>query len=188
MKNYVNFECIHIVDTDWKDDNENHAFAYADIDGYTEDENDEGVVICRVWLMCGKSSACPIYLVDWHHNGYYNNEAVIEVIKQAKEKLIAHRQNKLEVTFKKAYNRYRMEWMSDNGYTLEDLFGVLQKLMDMGAATIRDAFNEFETYKGFGVNNNIWKSEDVFREEDWEKEECMLKLLTEYEYSIWFNR
>lgn len=86
MKNYVTFECTHIAEADKHNVDEQHAFAYADVDGYTANEEEEGTVICRVWLLKGVGNS-P-FLVDWHHNAYRMNETVIETIKEAKEKLM----------------------------------------------------------------------------------------------------
>lgn len=91
---YIHFECIHIERTDQNDRDEKAALAYADIDGYTADENADGTVICRVWLLYDtKNSAVrwhhnnEQFIVDWHHNGYRLDNNVREVIKQAKDKL-----------------------------------------------------------------------------------------------------
>ncbi len=92
--NHIYFECVHMERTNQNDEDEKAALAYADIDGYTADENAEGTVICRVWLLYDtKNSAVKwhhnneSFIVDWHHNGYRMNDEVRKQIEQAKTKL-----------------------------------------------------------------------------------------------------
>ena len=72
--------------TYWEDysiDKEEDALASICIDGFPYDENEEGQVVAKVWITKHKD-----IIVDWHHNGYRMNETVLELIKEAKEKLL----------------------------------------------------------------------------------------------------
>lgn len=124
MKEYVNFACTHIADADQSMPDERLAFAYADIDGYLEDA--EGAVICRVWMLKEKQGIYPAYLVNWNYNAYRVNKSVLELITQAKENLRKYRQQMMDDLFQKAYSRYKLEWLTRNGYTVEMLMEKLQ--------------------------------------------------------------
>lgn len=66
---YVSFDCSHSN----TDKNNNLTFY---IDGFPEDENEEGAVIATVTL----TKSDDIY-TDWHYNGYRFNDDVNRIIK-----------------------------------------------------------------------------------------------------------
>lgn len=186
MKDYVSFECTHFEEADPSGQDERHALAYADIDGHPADENAEGMVICRVWLLKGKDGIYPKYLVDWHHNGYRMNESVLELVKTAKKNLETFHENILENLFRKAYQRYKVLWMYEHHCTLEELVTGLQEQMDNGSETVSKAFQDFQADSGF--HSELWVCEDEFRINEW-KDECWArKLLHGNEYSLWLTR
>ena len=81
---YVCFECTHVEGPDRIDeDNRNAALACAYIDGYPKDKHTDGTVICTVWLTTEMK-----FIVDWHHNGYRLNQAVLDLISGVKGDLM----------------------------------------------------------------------------------------------------
>lgn len=194
-KDYVNFECIHIADADQNDPDERQALAYAEIDGYPTDDNAQGTVICRVWLMKEKQGIYPTYLVDWHYNGYRENKSVLERIKQAKEDLKKYKDNMVEKVkdnmvekvFQSAYSKYKLQWMLNHDCTLEELVSDLQKRTENGAVNITEAFTDFENGPGF-AGDKMWECQCEFQDTEWEDEEYMGRLLNSEEYAVWLNR
>lgn len=62
------------------DDPETPAIARATIDGYPANPDDEGTVVCNVWMLeTGK------FLVDWHQNQYRLNDTVLGLVAKVKE-------------------------------------------------------------------------------------------------------
>ena len=166
MTDYVTFECVHIADTDLKDSDENKALAYADIDGYPADENGQGTVICRVWLLREKDGIYPSYLVDWHDNRYRNNRQVTDLIAQVRT--------------------VRLKWMMDHGHTLDELLKHVQMEIKESTKTIADAVSCFENKIGF--DGEIWVDKESFQAVEWEDLSYMQELLTDEEYKIWKTR
>lgn len=72
MQDYTYFECVH-SDTDERG---NLTFY---IDGYPNNEKEEGTVIATVTV----TPHDDIY-VDWHHNGYRMNDSVLGLINDIK--------------------------------------------------------------------------------------------------------
>lgn len=192
MKEYVSFECVHMEKTNKINPDECHAFAYADIDGYSVNENEEGTVICRVWMLKEKQGCYSTFLVDWHDNRYRMNKQVLELITQAKNDLEQFRKNKVEEVFQKAYGRYKLRWLADSGQTLREILDILQndirnmlKLVDDMNA-IEHVFHDFNECPY--VNNIRCSSEDEFRRSEWEDSTYMCKILTDDEYAIWITK
>ena len=75
FKNFVQFEMNHIV----KNEGPSEKCRWY-IDGYTEDENEEGSVIATVVLTEHND-----IITNWHRNRYRLNETVLNLIKKAKE-------------------------------------------------------------------------------------------------------
>ena len=186
MTDYVTFECVHIADTDLKDSDENKALAYADIDGYPADENGQGTVICRVWLLREKDGIYPSYLVDWHDNRYRNNRQVTDLIAQVKTDLEQHKENMLDMVLDSAYERYKLKWMMDHGHTLDELLKHVQMEIKESTKTIADAVSCFENKIGF--DGEIWVDKESFQAVEWEDLSYMQELLTDEEYKIWKTR
>lgn len=186
MKDYVSFECTHFAEADQDNPDEHHALAYADIDGYPADEDAEGTVICRVWLLKEKSGIYPKYLVNWHHNGYRMNKSVLELVNVAKKGLEVFHEDMLENLCRKAYHRYKVLWMYEHHCTLEELIAGLQEQMDNGSETTTEAFQNFQADSGF--HGELWVCEDKFHDSEWEDEYLMKKLLSGNEFSLWLTR
>lgn len=186
MTDYVSFECVHIAEANQNDPDERMALAYADIDGYPADEDGQGTVICRVWMMREKDGIYPAYLIDWHYNAYRCNESVLELIKQAKEDLKDYKNNIVEAVFVRAYNRYKLKWMLDNGYTLKEF---LEKVLIQKNGDLLAALEDFEVNIGFDGNHcEIWDDEDSFRETLWNNKEYMAELLSSNDFRIWLSQ
>lgn len=81
----VNFECSYMEGpTELQTPDYYYgAIACASIDGFPEDPDEEGEVICVVWLTSDRK-----FIVDWHDNGYRMNDTVLENIKTAKMNLL----------------------------------------------------------------------------------------------------
>lgn len=67
----------------------------------------------------------------------------------------------------KAYERFRLQWMIDHGFTLPDLLNELEKMIDedMDGSIVRTSLgNLFEDWEfGFGfANGEVWPSFDEF--------------------------
>lgn len=188
-KNYVDFECVHIADVNKYDLDEMHALAYADIDGYTADENEEGTVICRVWLLRSSfdDMETPKYITDWHYNAYRSNERVLELIKQVKEDLQANVKNIMKKVFERAYDRYKVKWMYDHGYSITELIDNLRFILNDGLKDINEAFKHFETSVSFGNVCKIWPDKKKFYRNEWTKADIMKRLLDEMDYEVWSN-
>lgn len=161
------------------------ATAYADIDGYTADENESGTVICRIWLLNEKRGIYPTYLVDWHYDAYRMNKSVLELVAQAKNDLKRFKQDMVDEVFAKAYERYKLQWMLDHNHTLSELLDILQSCMDE-TGDINNAFNTFECDTGF--RSELWACEDEFLETEWENDDYMQRLLAGDEYAIYKMR
>lgn len=67
------------------------------------------------------------------------------------------------------YNKYRLNWMIDHGYSLDDIIEGLQsvfnsRLVEDGIPQMKDLFNEWETYQGF--NGSLYASFDEWCENE----------------------
>lgn len=185
MAEYVNFECGRFAAADRSDPNERMALAYADINGYTAEEDAKGTAICRVWMF-PKSDTKRLekfkYLVDWRHDEYRGNRSVTELIKQVKSDLKSYFNDIiLEKVFQAAYGRYKLEWLIAHGYSFDQLLENLQEELDKGAGTVKEALQIIENSPKYSV----WDDEANFRVSEWEDDDCMRKLLTSEEYGLW---
>lgn len=81
----VNFECSYMEGpTELQSPDYYYgAIACASIDGFPEDPDEEGEVICVVWLTSDRK-----FIVDWHDNGYRMDDTVRKAIKTAKVNLL----------------------------------------------------------------------------------------------------
>lgn len=190
-KDYVKFECIHIVNTELNNPNESQALAYADIDGYTANENDEGIVICRVWILIQPIDIMNNkgFIVDWHHNGYRFNEKVLKLVDYAKEELKKHANGIADRIMQKAYSRYKLKWMLEHNHTLGELIIILNAQMEKknGAKNVIEAFKQMQENDEF-FNGESWLCEAEFRSLKANDETLMQDLLSGNEYEIWKNR
>lgn len=186
MKDYVSFECNHFVESDQCDPDERHSIAYADIDGYPTDENEEGTVICRVWLLKEKEGIYPTYIVDWHHNGYRMNKEVLGLIESAKKELKQYKKDLIENLARKAYERYKIQWMLDKGITLPVFIDVLDKKIrdKCNGMGLKEAFEQLQDDIGF-IGGDTWEGFECFKVSEFENEEYMRHLLTNEQYALW---
>lgn len=189
MKEYVSFECTQIDEANQNDPNERNALAYADIDGYPRDEDAEGTVICRVWLLKEISTDGSLsYIVDWHYDEYRADDSVNELIREAEKDLKTFKDQIMNELFDTAYERYKLKWMSDNKCTLTDLMSVVAGLaedsMEEATAAVWNAFDKFEKEVGF-PGGMIWGSKEEFKAVKYQEDHYMKKLLTKEQYSLW---
>lgn len=63
---------------------------------------------------------------------------------------------------RKAYERFRLQWMLDHGRTLSELIGELQKLRDEGdpEMSLQALFRDWEF--GYGFGSEIWPCFEEF--------------------------
>lgn len=181
----MKFEVSTIKDADRDDPGENRALAYADIRGYVEDgPQKDRVTICRIWLLKEMNVLTYVYLVDWRLKKYQHDEQVKGLVKEAKQELIQHKKDMVENIFRKAYERYKLEWMAGHGHTLEELFGILQQSISSGEyANITDAFKGFEEGSGFG--DELWPDKAQFKDIVWKDRNAMYRLLSDGDFRIW---
>ena len=189
---YTTFECKTFAPADQGNPDERQAIAYAEIDGYPTGSTVESAVICRVWLMKEKYGIYPAYLVNWHQDGYRENEEVQGLIKEAKTNLVKYKDDLLERVFVKAYEKYKMKCMLDAGFTLSDLFKRLVPIMNRNPdTTLDEAFAIFEGEMFCNPASSVhWEPENTFRENEWENEEYMRDLLgagtyIQSDYLLW---
>lgn len=192
---YVSFECTHFAESNQCDPDERETLVYADIDGYPADENAEGTVICRVWMLKETDQmGHRKYLVNWHQNAYRANDEVLKLVRQAKDDLKKYfEEDLIIVVFKDAYERYKLQWMIDHGYSFADLLPALQEQLELALEfkeedssvtnLMADAFAAFERDAGF--SGAIWACENEFSYTEWEDEDYMRKLLTDKEFGKW---
>lgn len=192
-RDYITFECNHIYEANEHNIHEQYALAYADVDGYTQNEEEEGAVICRVWLLKqfkGYDRESTPFLVDWHDNRYRLNEPIQEVIKQAEENLIKYVDSLVDIVFHKAYERYKLKWMLGHGHTLDELMKELDKQMDKPGVSRAEspsmALDQFKRDGGF--SGELWPCEAEFRDYKAQDEQLMSELLSGNEREIWENR
>lgn len=188
MKDLTHFSYYYVKRTNQNNPDERCAFCYADINGCPEDENYKNVLVCRVWLLKERDSDGELaYLIDWRAGEYCENTTVLQFIKRAKVDLADLKKQMIDELFQKVYPRYKLRWMIDRGYKLEDLMAGIQQKINDGASDVNKAFFDFQNYSGFegGSMRTVWANIDTFRENEWKNDAYMKRLLTEQEYGIW---
>lgn len=80
IRDLVDFENTYIQTAeDFSEDvRGNAAKACITIDGYTANEDEEGEVVCRVWMTSDNN-----FIIDWHNNGYRMNQTVLDLIEDS---------------------------------------------------------------------------------------------------------
>ena len=76
-------------------------------------------------------------------------------------------------TKRKEYEKFKLQWMIDHGYTLFDLIHELQMMIDESdGESLKELFEDWEY--GFGFNSEIWPCYDEWLDYDGsdEDEEC----------------
>lgn len=182
MTDYVTFKYGHFAEAGGT--GEEHAIAYADIDGFPAEEDGTGTVICRVWLLKGTDGkGHPRFLIDWHLDAYRMNAAVIELISSVKTDLEGYKDALCTKLFNRAYSKYQLDWMSRRGYTLDRLMEGIQEQMDEEDADVKEAFLRFVKDNGF--DGSIWACEAEFGDCEWKDREYMSILLCEKDFKLW---
>ena len=188
MKDLTKFSYDQTKRADQNNPNERCAFCYANINGHTDDKIQENILVCRVWLLKEHdSNGDHAYLVDWHTDGYCENTTVLQLIDRAKIDLAKQRKQMIDELFQNVYLRYKLQWMIDHRYTLEDLMVGIQQKINAGASDIQTAFLDFQAYYYFGneLVTTMWSTMDEFRKNEWKDDAYMKRLLTSQEYGIW---
>lgn len=80
-----------------------------------------------------------------------------------------------------AYEKYRLDWMLQHGYTLSDLIDVLSELQkEDPSMSLYECLDDLELITGFkGV---VWVCYPEFLNNEYQDEEYMKQLLTKSEY------
>ena len=80
-----------------------------------------------------------------------------------------------------AYGKYKLNWMMEHGYTIEDLFKLVgEHLTDDPDWSLADAYDEWEMEDGF--NGEIWCCFEEFLDYEYQDEEYMIMILDTGEY------
>lgn len=176
------------VKTDYEDPDARHAIAYSDIRQRMKlaEDKDFETTICRVWLLFRESTDdSPSYLIDWRDETYKDNIYVKCIIHDAKEKLRQFKEVLLNQIWETAYDRYKTDWMAENGYTISALLDKLDDELRAGAVDIFGAFERVET-KGF--DGQIWDDPDTFFATTWQDGNWIQSHLPDSAYWLWRAR
>ena len=80
-----------------------------------------------------------------------------------------------------AYGKYKLNWMMEHGYTIEDLFKFVgEHLTDDTDWSLAGAYDEWETEDGF--NGEIWCCFEEFLDFEYQDKEYMITILDPDEY------
>lgn len=83
-----------------------------------------------------------------------------------------------------AYEKYRLRWMIDHGYTLVDLIKEMDKMQEgWPDAAMSQMFDEWEFCYGFG--SEIWVCYDEFMENEFLNSYYMSQILTTSEFQAY---
>lgn len=79
-----------------------------------------------------------------------------------------------------AYEKYKLDWMLQHGYTLKDLVSELSGCMGEEDEDLITTFDIWESDYGFG--SEIWACFDEFIDNEYQDEDYMKQLLNWKEY------
>lgn len=79
-----------------------------------------------------------------------------------------------------AYEKYKLDWMLNHGYTLDDLISVLSDCIEEAKEDLAVVFDVWESDYGFG--SEIWVCFDEFIDNEYQNSAYMWKLLNWEEY------
>ena len=83
-----------------------------------------------------------------------------------------------------AYEKYRLRWMIDHGYTLIDLMEELNKMQEENPdATVSQLFDDWEF--GYGFGSEIWADYLEFMQYEFLNHDYMHRLLTNSEFEVY---
>ena len=83
-----------------------------------------------------------------------------------------------------AYEKYRLQWMLDHGYTIADLIHQLDIMQcECPDSCVETLFDDWDY--GFGFGGEIWASYAEFLETEFLDDAYMKSLLTDEEYSAY---
>lgn len=83
-----------------------------------------------------------------------------------------------------AYEKYKLDWMIQHGYTLKDLITELENMREEDEdASLETLFEDWEDEYGF--DSEIWACYDEFMDIEFYDSEYMASLLTSNEYTTY---
>jgi hypothetical protein len=82
-----------------------------------------------------------------------------------------------------AYEKYKLDWMTNHGCSLSDLIFELEELrLDNPNAEITELFDDFECNYGFKFGSEIWACFDEFIDNEFLDDDYMYVLLNDKEF------
>ena len=85
---------------------------------------------------------------------------------------------------KVAYEKYRLRWMMDHGYTLVDLMKEMDMMLEEWPdATMSQLFDDWEF--GYGFGSEIWVCYDEFVATEFRNPYYMCQILTQTEFDVY---
>ena len=82
-----------------------------------------------------------------------------------------------------AYEKYKLDWMTNHGCSLSDLIFELEELrLDNPNAEITELFDNFECNYGFKFGSEIWACFDEFIDNEFLDDDYMYVLLNDKEF------
>ena len=111
--------------------------------------------------------------------------------------MISEQYNKIEF-IAKCYKMYQLKWIMDHGYSLQDIFNVLEEgyieywepfpMSKMANTSLEDDFKEIVSYfEEHGFNGSIFSSEGEFYDNEYHNEEYMKTMLPEDMFKTYLN-
>ena len=83
-----------------------------------------------------------------------------------------------------AYEKYKLQWMIEHGYTLTDLIKELNLIQEESEdSSVFQLFDDWEF--GYGFGSEIWACYDEFMENEFQNPYYMQQLLTSTEFGIY---
>ena len=80
-----------------------------------------------------------------------------------------------------AYGKYKLNWMMEHGYTIEDLLRLVgEHIIDDPDLSLADAYDEWEVDDGF--HGEIWACFEEFLDYEYQDKEYMSLILNTGEY------
>ena len=201
--------CVHDATNDNR--NKKIVYAYADIAPMEHQFNENGIEIPEheQYQHIEETAFCRIYLLK---NGEFLEnwtasqsirvqadktllETIEQTIEDAKGILMSWLNEKQDDLFEKAYEKYRLMWMQEHNFTMDDIINTLDEMMigdidDYAEpfASVRDAFEHMENVGGIikdGRETEIWVCPDEFYDNEWNDEDCMREILDTDDFALW---
>lgn len=85
-----------------------------------------------------------------------------------------------------SYELYKLIWMKEHGYSLQDLAAELAALSDEGIPSVEEVFSEFEQ-NGFSPSGEIYACFDEFIDNEYLDMEYMRSLLSKEDFMLYLR-